>query len=45
LGPASSVWRCGFAASDRHEEAIRLDPRYALAYAKLSLAANALGIN
>src|SRR3989440_2378017 len=28
-----------------YEEAIRLDPRYALAYAKLSVAANALGAN
>ena len=26
-----------------YQEAIRLDPRYALAYAKLSVAANALG--
>jgi serine/threonine-protein kinase len=45
LGPASSVWRCGFAASDRHEEAIRLDPRYALAYAKLSDAPVTLASN
>ena len=45
LGAASSVWRCGFAASDRREEAIRLDPRYALAYAKLSVAAGTLASN